>query len=176
MMKQITRQLLAVALTLFSVPAQAQLLAGDSRFPIINEIRWETTRGDITKICEKQGLPIHTTDSTLVFQVKVFDKPTKTKIQFEPSTQTPFMVSVVFDESTEPMRDTLINHFTTTAGKKPVFTTKEKSAVIFTMKMELASWKIGGDLVSIMTMKGGGSMLGLSVLITQSSLERKSEH
>jgi hypothetical protein len=176
-MKQTTRQLLiAITLMLFSIPVQAQLLAGDPQFPIINEIQWETNREGVTKICEKKGVAVHATDSTLVFQTEIFNTSAKAKIQFGSVTQTPIMVNVMFDESTEPMRDTLIHHFTITTGKKPVFTTKEKSAVIFTMKIELASWKIGADLVSVIATKGGDSMIGLSMLISPSLLDRKSEH
>jgi hypothetical protein len=175
-MKQTTQQLLIAALFCVTIPLQAQILAGDPRFSIVNEIQWDMNKENIKNLLEERHIQFRINDSMLVFQTRFFENSAGTKIQFEPGSQTPSTINIGFNDATQVMQDTLLKHFTTTTGKKPILTTKEKSALIFTVKMEVATWKISEDVVSIMTMRAGGSMLGLSVLISRSSPGKKIDH
>ena len=147
--------------------APAQLLAGDSRFPLLNEIRWDMKADEIRSLCESRKALLRTTDSTLIFQANFFDASTKAKVQFDRTSQLPRMIDIGFEESTEAIRDTLINHFTKSTGKPPFMTTKEKSAIIFTIKMEVASWRSEKEMINVMTMKRGNTILAISMLITK---------
>lgn len=83
------------------------------------------------------------------------------------------MVDIGFEESTEAIRDTLISRFTMTMGRKPLVTTKEKSVIVFTFKMELNSWKTDKETISVTTMARGSSLLSLSILIAPLSSDQK---
>jgi hypothetical protein len=153
--------------------ARAQLLAGDSQFPLLNEIRWDMKADEIKRLCESRKAPARTTDSTLFFQTKFFDTSTRAKIQFDRTSQLPRMIDIGFEESTEAIRDTLINHFTRSTGKPPLVTTKEKSAIIFTIKMEISSWRSGKEMINVMTMMRGNTILAINMLITKATVAPK---
>jgi hypothetical protein len=168
-----TRASMLTAFFCLATPVRSQLLAGDEQFPIVNQIRWDMNASDIRNLCENQSTSIYETDSTLVFRMKCFGVFARTKVQFNRSSHIPLMVDIGFEESTEPLRDTLINHFTATTGKRPLVTTKEKNMILFTFKIELSSWKNDTDTFSVMTMGRGNSLLGLSVLISPTSTNPK---
>jgi hypothetical protein len=46
-------------------------------------------------------------------------------------------------------------------------TIKEKSAIIFTIKLELASWRDGNEMISAMTMMRGSEILGVTLLVSR---------
>jgi hypothetical protein len=172
-MTQRKQQWLILLVACLSTGANAQLLNGDPQFPIANKIRWDMKLDEFRNLCESQGMTPRSTDSTAVFQLKCFGVPARGKIQFDPAERLPQMVEIVFEESKELMKDTLRNYFTRITGKPPLVMVKEKSAIIFTIKMEAASWKVGNELVNVMTMMQGGTILGLNMLITKAGTRSK---
>jgi hypothetical protein len=158
-------------LSIISLPVgvHAQVLAGDSRFPLLNEIRWDMKAEEIKALCESRSALLRSADSMLVFQAKFFAVPTKAKVLIDRTSHLPRMVDVSFESPTEATRDTLIDHFTKSAGKPPFLTTKEKSALIFTIKMEVASWRNEKEMISVMTMMRGSTILAISMLISKAT-------
>ena len=128
---------------------------------------------EIKDLCENRKTLLRTTDSTLVFQARFFEASTRAKVQFDRTSQLPQMVDVAFEEATTAIRDTLINHFTRKIGKPPLVTTKEKSMIIFTIKMEVASWRSGNEMINVMTMMRGSEILGVNMLISRATATPK---
>jgi hypothetical protein len=153
----------------FPIQVAAQVLGGDPNFPLLNEIRWDNKIDKIKRLCESRKIPLRITDSTLAFQTKFFEASTRTKVQFDRTSQFPQMLEIAFEEATSVIHDTLINYFTRKIGKPPLVTTKEKSAIIFTIKMELASWRVGDEVVNVMTMMQGSEILGVNLLISKAT-------
>jgi hypothetical protein len=172
-MTQTKQKWLLLLVACLSTGTYAQLLNGDPQFPIVNKIRWDMKLDEFNDLCESQGMTPRSTDSTAVFQLKCFDVPARGKIQFDPATRMPQMIEIVFEESKELMKDTLRNYLTRITGKQPLVMVKEKSAIIFTIKMEAASWKVGNEVVNVMTMMKGGKILGLNMLITKAATRSK---
>ena len=157
----------------FSAHVAAQILGGDPNFPLLNEIRWDMKTNEIENLCESRKTPLRTSDSTLTFQAKIFETLTRAKIQFDRASRLPRMVEVAFQEATAATRDTLVNYFTRKTGKPPLVTTKEKSAIIFTIKIEVASWRGGDEMISVMTMMQGSEILGVNLLISKATAAPK---
>ncbi len=157
----------------FPVLAVAQILGGDQNFPVLNEIRWEMSASEIQSLCNSKWSATSSTDSTMVYNASFFGAATRTKIQFDHNSRKPRMIDIGFEQPTSAMRDTLVSYFTLTTGKPPVITTKEKSAIIFTIKFEIAAWKTGKETVGVMTAMRGTSIVGLSLVLTQSSIKER---
>ena len=152
-----------------SVHVAAQMLGGDPNFPLLNEIRWDMRTDEIKSLCESRKTLLGTSDSTLTFQVRFFETSTRVKVQFNRASQLPRMVEITFEEATTAIHDTLVNYFTRKIGKPPLLTTKEKSAIIFTIKMEIASWRGVNEIISVMTMMRGSEILGVNLLISRAT-------
>lgn len=123
--------------------------------------------GQIKNLCESRGALLQITDSTLVFRARFFGTPIRAKVQLDRTSQLPRVVDVAFEEATAAIRDTLVSHFTRKTGKPPLVTIKEKSAIIFTIKLELASWRDGNEMISAMTMMRGSEILGVTLLVSR---------
>jgi hypothetical protein len=149
------------------------MLGGDPNFPVLNEIRWNMKADEITSLCEGRKIQLRTTDSTLVFQARFFEVSTRVKIQFDRTLQLLQLVEIGFEDATAAIHDTLIHYFTRKIGKPPFVTTKEKSAIIFTIKMEAASWRVGNEMISVMTMMRGSEILGVNLLISRAAAAAK---
>jgi hypothetical protein len=166
--------LCGLALTMsFPIPGAAQLLGGDRSFPVLNQVGWEMNQSEIQSLCNDKWKPITITDSTLVYGSIFFGSEAKTTIRFDAKLNRPRMIDIGFQEANSTMRDTLVSHFTSTTGKPPVITTKEKSAIIFTIKIEVAGWKSDKEAVGVMTAMRGSSMVALSLIITPTDLAQK---
>jgi hypothetical protein len=157
----------------FPIQIAAQVLGGDPNFPLLNEIRWDMKTVEIENLCESRKSPLRTSDSTLTFQARFFETSTRVKVQFDRASQLPQMVEIVFQEATAAIHDTLVNHFARKIGKPPLVTTKEKSAIIFTIKMEVASWRGKDEIISVMTMMQGSEILGVNLLISKATVAAK---
>jgi hypothetical protein len=153
----------------FSVHVAAQMLGRDPSFPLLNEIRWDMKTDEIKSLCENRKTSLGTSDSTLTFQARFFETSTRVKVQFDRVSQLPQMVEIVFQEATAAIHDTLVNHFARKIGKPPLVTTKEKSAIIFTIKMEIASWRGKDETISVITMMQGSEILGVNLLISKAT-------
>jgi hypothetical protein len=157
----------------FPVLAVAQMLGGDPNFPVLNEIRWEMSIGEVQNLCDSKWKATSSTDSTLVYNSSFFGADARTKIQFDAKSKKPRMIEIGFEHANGTMRDTLVSHFTLTTGRPPIITTKEKSAIIFTIKIEVAAWKAGKEAVGVMTAMRGSSVIALSLIITPTDVEQK---
>ncbi|MCX6145352.1 MAG: hypothetical protein NTZ35_19270 [Ignavibacteriales bacterium] len=162
-----------VSTTLFPIIVVAQMLGGDPNFPVLNEIRWEMRTSEIQSLCNNKWRETSSTDSTMVYNSSFFGASAKTMIQVDPKSKQPRMINIGFEQATSAMRDTLLNHFALITGKPPVITTKEKNAIIFTLKFEMALWKTGKETVGVMTAMRGSSIVALSLILTPLSLAQK---
>jgi hypothetical protein len=151
----------------------AQVLGGDPSFPGVNEVRWDMGADEIQSLCNRRWSAISSTDSTIVYGSSFFGAEATTKIQFDVNSRKPRMIDIAFEEPTSVMRDTLVNHFTLAAGRAPLITTKEKSLLIFTIKFEMAIWRIGRETVSVWTTTRGSSILGLNLTLSEGNMARK---
>jgi len=157
----------------FPVLAVAQMLGGDLSFPVLNEIRWQMSMGEIQSLCDGKWKATSGTDSTLVYNTSFFGAEARTKIQFDAKLKKPRIVEIGFEHANSTTRDTIISHFTLTTGRPPVITTKEKSAIIFTIRMIVAAWRTGGETVGVMTAMRGSSVVALSLMITPADRAEK---
>jgi hypothetical protein len=157
----------------FPALAVAQMLAGDPNFPVLNEIRWEMSTSEVQNLCDSKWKATSSTDSTLVYNSSFFGAEARTKIQFDVKSKKPRIIDIGFEHANSTMRDTLVSHFTLTTGRPPIITTKEKSAIIFTIKMEVAAWKTGKETVGVMTAMRGSSVIALNLIITPIEVARK---
>jgi hypothetical protein len=157
----------------FPVLAVAQMLGGDPNFPVLNEIRWEMSTGEVQNLCDSKWKATSSTDSTLVYSSSFFGAEARTKIQFDAKLKKPRMIEIGFEHANSTMRDTIISHFTLTTGRPPVITTKEKSVIIFTIKIVVAAWKTDKETVGVMTAMRGSSVVALSLIITPADVAQK---
>jgi hypothetical protein len=154
-------------------PAASQGLVGDPSFPVLNEIRWEMSASQIQGLCKDKWKETSSTDSTVVYKSSFFGSASMVKIQFDMKSKKARMIDIGFEEATIAMRDTLVNHLTQIMGKPPVITTKEKSAIIFTIKLEMAFWKSGNETIAVMTGMRGSSVVAVSLILTPTSVTQK---
>jgi hypothetical protein len=157
----------------FPMLAVAQMLGGDPGFPVLNEISWEMRTSEVQNLCDSKWKATISTDSTLVYNSSFFGADTRTKIQFDAKLKRPWMIEIGFEHANSTIRDTLVSHFTLTTGRQPVITTKEKSVIIFTMKMVVAAWRVGKETVGVMTAMRGSSVVALSLVITPADVPQK---
>jgi hypothetical protein len=157
----------------FPILVVAQMLNRDPNFPVLNEIRWDMRTNEIESLCGNRWKETSSTDSSMVYSSSFFGAATKTVIQIDPKSKQPRMINICFEEATDAMRDTLLNYFTLITGKSPVITTKEKSAIVFTLKLEMALWKLAKETVGVMTAMRGSSIVALSLILTPMSLAQK---
>ncbi len=151
----------------------AQVLGGDPNFPVLNDIHWEMNSSEIQGLCKDRWKATRTTDSTLVYSASFFGNASRVKIQIDMKSKKPRMIDIGFEEATTAMRDTLVNYLTRITGKPPVITTKEKSAIIFTIKLAMAIWKTANETTAVMTGMRGSSVVALSLILTPTSLAQK---
>lgn len=165
--------IILVGMTLAVPAAKAQILAGDGQFEIVNQLQWGMTANEAREACATRAPILTSTDSTLIFKITPFGVEARAKIQFERSSQRMIGIDIAFVEPTIGIRDSLINHFVNTVGKKPLFTTKEKSFVIFTIKTETASWVNGKEGIHIFSMMRGNEVLGVTLLLSPLVKEKR---
>jgi len=151
----------------------AQVLGGNPNFPVLNEIQWEMKASEIQSLCANRWKETSNTDSAMVYSASFFGTSARVKIQVDPNSKMPRMIDIAFEQPTSAMRDTLVSRFTQTTGKAPFITTKEKSAIIFTIKLEMAIWKTGNETVSVMTAMRGSSIVALSIILAPTGVAQK---
>jgi len=155
------------------IPTASQLLGGDPDFPVLNEIRWEMNASEIQGLCKDRWKLTRSTDTTIAYSVSFFGSASRVKIQIDVKSRKPRLIDIGFEEATMAMRDTLVYHFTRMAGKPPVITTKEKSAIIFTIKLETAFWKTSNETTAVMTGLRGSSVIAVSLILTPPNIAQK---
>jgi hypothetical protein len=170
----IQRALRTVGLVVyFPTFAFAQLLGGDPHFPVLNQMRWEMNIDEIREVCGNNWAIAGKNDSLLTYNAVFFSAASRVRIQIEPKSGQPRMISIGFEKPRGDLRDTLISHLTSRTGKAAMITIKEKSAIVFTVKMETASWRYGNDLVSVVAAMRGGELFGLTVLLRAATVGAK---
>lgn len=145
--------------------ARCQVLSGDTRFPVLNEIRWEMNTDEIRSLCESRQALSSATDSVIVFTALFFGTATTTEIQIDSGTKKPRLIHVKFKEATKAIRDTLYTHFSMTRGKPLGETATEKKALIFTLRIEVAKWKTDKEMIAMTTALRDGTIMDVGFLL-----------
>ena len=158
--------LVVVLATVAQTPSIAQTLLEDREFTPLDKIKWGMKESEIVTITQKLGLLASSTDSTVVLRAPILRFPARTEIQFDSETGRMKLVQAKFDESTNALADSVTNYLVHMLGRAPARTVKEKSFIIFTLRMEWASWKLPSNgLVNLVTMKRGDSLLDASIVL-----------
>ncbi len=144
--------------------AHAQLLNGDEHFPIINELHWETSMSEARILCERHRVTMEIRDSTIIVKIPVLGFESRTELQFTETTKSLKSIQAKFNEASGQLADSVTNYFTRTLGAKPVRTFKEKSLIIFTVRLEMALWKSPTGIVNLVTAKQGNSFIDASLV------------
>jgi hypothetical protein len=165
----ICRLLLLIGL---ATPARGQLLNGDANFPILHEIRWNSGMDEVRGLCEARHVVQTSKDSAMVINVPMLGYAARTEVQFDRDLKTIKLIQVKFDEATASLVDSVTSHFTRTMGHKPMMTVKEKSLIIFTVRIEVASWKSRTGAVSLFAGKRGDSLFSASLLMGAPTTDR----
>lgn len=153
----------AAFFALLPTTLRAQVLDGDERFPLLNQIRWDMNKERVLNICAVNKVSAGETDTTVTFDMKVLDFGAKTFVRFKDKTEKPWVIEVKFKELTEKLVDTLVYHFTRTTGESPLRAAKEKSLLLITMRMELAAWKTKAEKIRLMVGRRGDSIFAITL-------------
>jgi hypothetical protein len=159
--KVIGSSLLIIAL---AGAANGQLLNGDPNFPLINELRWQSTMNEVQRLCERHRIAMSTTDSAIVVTQPVLGFAARTELQFDQTAKTLKLVQAKFNEPSKALADSITSYFTRTLGRGPIRTAKEKSLLIITIRMEMALWKSPTGLVNLVTAMRGESLFDASLV------------
>lgn len=170
-MKRLSAIVLAVTV-LYITNSQAQILSGDAHFEVVNQLQWQMTGDEVRDVCRKRGGILLDADSTVSFRITAFGCEARGKIQFEKSSHKMLAINLSFAETTKGIRDSLISYFTASLRRKPILTTKEKSVIIFTIKMETASWTNGKDGIHVISMLRGDEVLGVTLVLMPFAKEK----
>lgn len=142
---------------------QAQLLNGDVRFPLLNQIRWDMSKEKVVNVCFANKANIGGNDTLITFEAKYFGVDAKTFIRFNNKAQRPSGIEVKFKELSEKLLDTLVSHFTRTTGESPVRAEKEKSLLLITVRIEVAMWKTGTEKIRLVIGRRNMSIFDLNL-------------
>lgn len=159
------------AALLVSLPTilQAQVLGGDERFPVLNQIRWDMSREKILHLCASEKLNTSGNDTTVTFEAKFLGVEAKTYVRFKGKAERPWGIDVKFNELSEKLVDTLVNHFTRITGETPRKAAKEKNLVLMTMRMELAAWKTKTDKIRLIVGRRDKSIFDINLSLEPAS-------
>ena len=155
--------------------AKGQLLNGDANFPIISELRWELKMSEARNLCEQRRVATTSTDSTIVISVPVLGFASRTDLQFDEHLKTLKSVQAKFNEPTKLLADSISSHLTRTLGRGPVRTSKEKSLLIVTIRMEMALWRSSTGLVNLVTAMRGESLFDASLVLFPPTAQQQNQ-
>lgn len=144
---------------------RGQLLAGDPNFPILNDIQWGASISEVRDACIRRHIKESSTDSAVVLSEPMLGFAARTELQFNQNTKTLKLVQAKFSQPTKTLADSITNYFTRTLGRPPVRTVKEKSLLIVTLRMEIASWRLPTGLVNLVTAMNGESLFDASMVL-----------
>jgi hypothetical protein len=154
--------LLILAATSFT---EGQLLNGDTNFPVLNESRWGISINDVRDLCIRRHVEAVSTDSAIIIRERMLGFAAHTEFKFDQDLKVLKLVQIKFSEATKTVIDSVTNHFTRLFGRAPLRTVKEKSVLIMTLRMELASWRSTSGLVSLVTAMRGDSPFDASLVL-----------
>ncbi len=157
---------LCTSLVMVTVMAiQAQVLNGDQRFPVLNQIQWGMNKEMVLSLCAANNVKVGGNDSTITFDADFFGIPSKAVVRFKDNAKRLQWLEVKFKEHPVHLPDTLASHFTRTLGGEPGRTEKEKSALLITLRMEIAVWKTTKGSVTLLVAKQNKSIFDVSLTI-----------
>jgi len=159
--------LLGVATT-----ARAQLLNGDANFPILNEIRWESKMNEVRTICERRHAAESSTDSAIVISVPMLGFKARTEMKFDQGLKTLKSVQVKYNDCTKILVDSLTSHLTLMLKHAPFRTVKEKSVIIMTIRMEMATWRSSAGLVNLVTATRDNTLFDASLVLYPPTIQQ----
>ena len=136
---------------------QAQILDGDPRFPLVSQIRWDMNRTNIVSLCTAGKVSVGGNDSTVTFDTSVLGVPATAMVRLMKESDRPRQVEIRFKEWPESLPDSLVTHFTRATGRPPARVEKEKSVLLFTIRMEVAVWKTPREKINLIVAKRNGS-------------------
>lgn len=145
--------------------SRGQLLNGDANFPVLHEIQWTSGMKDVRFLCESRHIVQSSTDSSMIINSPMLGFAALTEIQFAGDLKTIKLIQVKFNEATTALVDSITSHFIRIMGHQPIRTVKEKSLLIFTIRMEVASWKSRTGIVNLFASKRGESLFSASILM-----------
>lgn len=163
-----------LALMCIAATSRGQLLSGDENFPILNEIHWASTQNEVRDLCVRRHVEASQTDSAMVIRSPMVGFAARTELQFDQNLGTLKLVQVKFSKSTQTLVDSVTNHLARTIGRAPVRTVKEKSVLIMTLRMEIASWRLSTGLVNLVAAKRGDSLFDASLVLLPPTIQQKS--
>jgi len=158
-------RLYALLVTVTTVAIQAQVLNGDQRFPVLNQIQWGMSKENVLDLCAANNIKPGGNDSTITFDADFFETPAKAVVRFRDNAKKLQWLEVKFKEHPKHLLDTLVSHFTRTLGGEPARTEKEKSALLFTLRMEVAMWKTAKESVTLLVAKQNDSIFDVCLTI-----------
>ncbi len=153
-----------IAILTLTTTVKGQLLNGDTNFPVINELRWESNMGEVRALCERRHVAMTATDSAIIINAPVLGFASRTELQFTQHAKTLKLVQAKFNEPTKILADSITSHLSRMLGRGPVRTAKEKSLLIVTIRMEMAMWKSSTGLVNLVTAMRGESLFDASLV------------
>jgi hypothetical protein len=145
--------------------ARAQLLSDHANFPILDEIQWGASIGDVRGACGRRQVSEISTDSSIVLREPMLGFAARTELQFDQHAKGLRHVQVRFIEPNQIVVDSTTNYFTRTLNHPPFRTVKEKSLLIVTIRMEIASWRLPSGLVNLVTARRGESLFDASLIL-----------
>ena len=149
---------LIVMVTLLPVFAQSQLLSGDRSFPLLREVLWGMSKAEVMASCTSNKPGTAPSDSLIVFDASFFGAPAKVFMWLTGSTRRLGKIDVKFIEPGQSLQDTLTYHLTRITGASPMKIEKEKSVLLFTLRMEVAVWKAKTERIILTAAKKGKSV------------------
>ena len=152
--------------------ANGQILGGDEHFPIIKELRWESTMEEARTVCERSRVSPDINDSVVVVTIPLLGFTARTEFQFNQSRQSLKSVQAKFNEANAALVDSVTGFFTRTLGRPPVRTAKEKSLILFTVRLEMAVWRAAWGMVNLVTAKQGNSFLEASLVFFPPTIQQ----
>ncbi len=156
----------AILAVMLPAIVHAQVLNGDQRLAPLNQIRWEMSKATIFRLCSAIKSNTVENDSAISFDADFFGAPARAAVRFKNSIERPRQIEVKFKKHPAGLPDTLINHFTRTLGKNPARVEKEKSALLFTLRMEIAVWKTTKETVNLIVAKNNQSIFDIYLMIS----------
>jgi hypothetical protein len=154
--------------------ASGQLIRGDENFPVINELRWGETMSEVRILCEGRQPGVSSTDSVIILQLPVLGFAARTELQFDQKTKSLKQIQAKFKEPSKALADSITSYLIRILGRGPVRTVKEKSLLIFTVRLEMATWNSPTGLVNLVTATKGESLFDASLVFFPPTVQQTS--
>jgi hypothetical protein len=159
------KRILMVLFVTTSSVAQEQVLSGDQQFPLLRELRWGMTRAEVVAACAARGVSVSEDDSSITLDAALFGEPTKTTMRLKGTTKRLGQVDIRFIDRSQALADTLTRRLTRFTGDSPMKVEKEKSVLLFTLRMEISVWETKTERLTLVVGKKGSSIFEIKLLV-----------